>query len=121
MNAGRAERLALIVRQGPYQGRSARDQLDIALAAAASDLELELFFLGPGVLQLLASQEPEPADLPRGARGWKSLPTLTTVRAWVEQGAAARLDHLPLLLPVAELANEQMAARIAACRLAWVV
>ena len=36
MSRDGAERLALIVRQGPYQGRSARDQLDIALAAAAS-------------------------------------------------------------------------------------
>jgi sulfur relay (sulfurtransferase) DsrF/TusC family protein len=121
MSRDGAERLALIVRQGPYQGRSARDQLDIALAAAASGLELELFFLGPGILQLAASQEPEPADLPRGARGWSSLPTLTTVRAWVEQDTAARLDHLPLLLPVAELADEQMAGRIAACTLVWVV
>jgi sulfur relay (sulfurtransferase) DsrF/TusC family protein len=118
------KRLALVVRSGPYQGRSARDQLDIALAAAALEHSLELFFLGPGSLQLLESHQPETAGFPRGARGWRSLPALTTVHAWVEDGEAARLSAAgepPLLLDVEELGAAAMAERIADCDWVWVV
>ena len=62
-------RLGLIVRSAPWYGRSGRDQLDLALAAASMGVELLLFFTGPGVLQLLAGQHRagcRPAGGPEG-------------------------------------------------------
>ena len=124
MNVPKEKRLALVVRSGPYQGRSARDQLDVALAAATLEYSLELFFLGQGALQLLEGQQPGEAGFPPGGRGWKSLPALTTVRAWVEQGEAERLaaaGRSSLLLDVNELGAAEMAERVAACEWVWVV
>ena len=97
--------------------------MDIALAAATLDYELELFFIGRGALQLLGTHDPTAAHLPRGSRGWKSLPGLTGVKAWIEPGVAATLDQpgQSLLLPAQELAPSLMAERLAACSRAWVV
>lgn len=79
-------RLGLLIRSGPWCGRSSRDQLDIALAAAALGFELELFFMGAGVLQLLADRDGRQAGLPPGHKAWASLTDLAPTRAWVEQG-----------------------------------
>lgn len=78
--AYRFERLGLIISHGPWSERSGREQLDLALAAAVYEIELLLFFVGPGLQQLLAGLDPEAAQLPRGLKAWKSLPELTTTR-----------------------------------------
>lgn len=82
-------RLCLIVRSAPWQGRSGREQLDLALAAASAGVELVLVFTGAGRLQLLAGQQPRAAHLPVGLKAWKSLPELTACRYLVE---AAEFD-----------------------------
>lgn len=76
------QKLALIVRQGPFQGRSGRDQLDMALSAAALGIELELVFTASGLLQLLPGDKQSEPVLPGSGKGWKSLPGLTRVHAW---------------------------------------
>jgi sulfur relay (sulfurtransferase) DsrF/TusC family protein len=123
MNSRGIQRLGLIIRSAPFTGRAARDQLDVALAAATVEYALELFFIGQGALQLVSRHEPAAACLPRGSRGWKSLPTLTEVNAWVEPGARAQFDTLgqPCLLDVAELDGPQMADRLQACDRVWVI
>lgn len=75
--------LGLLICQPPWKGRSGRDQLDFALAAAALEIELRLFFLNAGVQQLWDDHQPEKAGLPRGLRGWKALPELTCARYFV--------------------------------------
>lgn len=122
MNHESAICLALIVRSGAYHGRSARDQLDIALAAASLDWTLELFFIGDGVTQLLANSEPGQANLPRGQKGWGGLPHMTPIRCWIEAGSRAQLaDAGGLLLEAEELSARDMLARVQACDHAWVV
>jgi sulfur relay (sulfurtransferase) DsrF/TusC family protein len=118
-----AGRLGLVVRNSPFQGRSARDQLDVALAAAAMGYSLDLFFIGQGGLQLLASHEPGAADLPRGSRGWKSLPGLTTVRAFVDPKLAVELAGTgqELLLETTVVSRAEMAERLASCDRALVL
>jgi len=69
--------LGLVIRSGPWMGRSGRDQLDIALAAATLGIALRLFFIGDGLLQLTNDKQPEAAGLPGGLRGWMSLAELT--------------------------------------------
>lgn len=48
--------LLIISRQAPWAGTSAREALDLALAAGAFDLPIALLFLDDGVLQLLSRQ-----------------------------------------------------------------
>jgi len=111
------ERLGLVVRRAPWQGRSGRDALDLALAAATLDLSLELFFIGDGVLQLVAGGEPGGAALPPGMKAWASLGHLAPTRFWA---ARDRLDALASLgvswvLEPRPLAADAMPARQAVC------
>lgn len=75
----------MIVRQAPYQQRSARTQLDVALAAATLELPLELFFLGNSVWQLAAERNIQAAGLPRGLKGWGALAQMTEVTFFADQ------------------------------------
>jgi hypothetical protein len=85
--AGESSRtLGLVLRAGPYQQRSARAQLDVALVAAALDQPLRIYFLGHSVLQLIGAREPGVARLPVGYRAWASLPQLTLVKAFADTG-----------------------------------
>ena len=71
--------LALVVQQAPYAQRSARAQLDFALAAATLELPLEIFFLGDAAWQLVKERESASAGLPRGLKGWAAIITMTRV------------------------------------------
>ena len=117
------KRIGLVVRSGPFTGRSARDQLDLALTAATLDYDLDLFFTGAGVLQLLADHDPHAAGLPKGSKGWKSLPTLTGVRAFITpvEWQRSRDAGQNLLLDVSPLDPGGMASLIARCRRVLVV
>lgn len=97
MKGEQPNKVGLIVRSAPFRGRSGRDQLDLALAAASLGFELELFFIGDGVLQLLGGRNCEAAGLPGGIRGWQSLPELAPVTAWV-----SRTEYTALAGPGAE-------------------
>ena len=120
--AGRAggrsgPRLALLVRDRPYRRRAARASLDTALAAAALDFRLEVYFLGQAVLQLLAERDPAPALLPAGYRGWAALPELTELRVFAERRWLQRCarDGLDLLLEPEPLGAADMARRWRDC------
>ncbi|HDS1817331.1 TPA: sulfurtransferase complex subunit TusC [Pseudomonas putida] len=53
-----AKSLLIISRQAPWNGPSAREALDIALAGGAFDLPLGMLFLDDGVFQLAPGQQP---------------------------------------------------------------
>lgn len=94
------QRLGLLVRSAPWGGRSGRDQLDLAMAAAALGIEIDLFFLGDGVLHLIEERQPERAGLPPAIQGWRALSELTKVRAWAQaQWLPAGSERLAQLLP----------------------
>jgi sulfur relay (sulfurtransferase) DsrF/TusC family protein len=78
--------LGLILRGRAYGRRTPRSDLDVALAAAALDFRLDLFFLGESVLQLVTDRETEESMLPAGYRAWASLPQLADVRVFAESG-----------------------------------
>lgn len=110
--AGGRKRLALLVRNPPYRQRAARADLDLALAAAAVDFDLEVYFVGGALLQLAAGQDGAAALLPAGYRAWAALPGLTNIRAyaerdWLERCRRASID---LLLPVRPLSTAELAA-----------
>lgn len=114
---GRRSRLALLVRDRPYRRRAARADLDTALAAAALDLGLEIYFLGGAVLQLAAQRDPAPALLPPGYRGWSALPDLAEIHAYAERGWLRRCerDGIELVLPLEPLDAAAMAERWRVC------
>ncbi len=52
------KRLLLVLRRAPYGDPLARAGLDVALAAAAFEQDVQLLFMDDGVWQLLPGQEP---------------------------------------------------------------
>ncbi len=85
MAAVAADRLGLIVRHVPWRYRAARADIDLGLAAAAMDFQLEVYFLGPALLQLAAERDSRAALLPPGYRAWASLPELADARVYAEE------------------------------------
>jgi sulfur relay (sulfurtransferase) DsrF/TusC family protein len=77
--------LAIIVSSKPYEQRVARANIDLALAAAALDFELRVYFSGSSIFQLAAERQTENAMLPAGYRAWAALPDLAEVRIYVER------------------------------------
>jgi sulfur relay (sulfurtransferase) DsrF/TusC family protein len=115
-------RLALIVRGRPYARRAPRADLDLALAAAALDFRLEIYFLGDALLQLAAERDGAAAGLSPGYRAWAALPDLTDVRVFGEREWLERCTRngIDLLLPVEGLDSGQMRAGWRQCRHALV-
>jgi sulfur relay (sulfurtransferase) DsrF/TusC family protein len=104
--------LALLVQSRPYENRASRANLDLALAAAAMDIELYVYFAGAALLQLATSRDCETALLPPGYRAWAALPELAETVVYGEQ---AWLDYCGLLktrlvLPVRALSTLEMGA-----------
>lgn len=116
-------RLALIVRGRPFGRRAPRADLDLALAAAAMDFDLEVYFLGEALLQLAAERDSAAALLPPGYRAWAALPGLAAVRVFGELEWLQRCERggIELTMPVEALSPEQMRAGWRRCRHAMVV
>jgi sulfur relay (sulfurtransferase) DsrF/TusC family protein len=109
--------LALIVRQAPHAQRSARAQLDFALAAAAIETPLEIYFFGDGLWQLTATREPAAAMLPSGLRGWGAIAEMTRVRFFAEPRLCERVSALgqETVVPLEPLECADMHRRWAGC------
>mgnify|MGYP001818070365 CR=1 FL=1 len=96
--AGKRADLALLVTAAPYSSRDPRAELDIALAALALDQALEVYFIGPAVLQLLKERNPEPALLPPGYAAWPALFEMGEARLFAERVWLDRCERLGLHL-----------------------
>lgn len=109
--------LAILVASAPYKARSARHELDVALAAAALDFRLEVYFLGSALLQLVTGSAAE-ALLPPGYRGWGALPDLGDARFFAEQAWLDRMraGGATMALPVEGLDPAAMKRRWRGCR-----
>jgi sulfur relay (sulfurtransferase) DsrF/TusC family protein len=115
-------RLALIVRGAPYGRRAPRADLDLALAAAALDFELEIYFIGESLLQLAAERDGAAAYLPPGYRAWAALPDLCEVRMFAESEWVQRCERsgITLAVPVEGLDPDRMRSSWRTCRQALV-
>lgn len=98
-------RLALLVKSGAFDHRTARSEVDLALAASALDFKLEIFFMGAAVLQVVRERDVARALLPGGLRAWAALPDFSPARIYAEQEwlDRCRSDSLSLVLPVTGL------------------
>lgn len=114
MNASApAPDLALLVVSPPHARRDARAALDAALAAAALDRQLDVFFIGDGLLQLARERSPGDALLPGGHRGWAAVPELGAVRLLAEAEDVRRLQAqgIEFAVPVEPLAADALRRR----------
>ena len=118
MPNGTKTRIALLVRRTPYSHRVARAEADLALAAAAVDFEVQVYFLGASVLQLAARRSPEPAQLPPGYRAWAALPELAQARFFVDKPwwAFCASAGIELVVPVQAMEPAEMKRSWRACR-----
>ena len=116
-------RLALLVRSGAFDHRSARSEVDFALAASALDFELEIFFLGAAVLQLLDDRDSASALLPGGLKAWAALPDFSPARVYAEQNwlDRCRSEALSLVLPVTGLSSADFQQHWRSCNRVLVV
>lgn len=123
MGTAPVARLGLIVRGHSWHLRAARADLDLALAAAALDFSLELYFLGPALLQLAADHDSKGAMLPAGYRAWAALPELAEIVVYAERNWLEYCDRsaIRLLLPVQGLRAEDLRAGWRQCRHVLVV
>ncbi len=112
MTARSANSLALLVQSRPYENRASRANLDLALAAAAMDIELYVYFAGAAILQLASRRDCEPALLPPGYRAWAALPELAETVIYGEQPWLdyCELMKAGLVLPVRALSAPDMSA-----------
>ena len=119
----RSADLALIFRNAPYRGRAPRADLDLALAAAALDQTVEIYLLGPALLQLAKQLQPDAAGLPAGYRAWAALPELGDVKLFAGQVELDRCADagIELLLPVQGLSAAELSESWRRCRHAVVV
>jgi sulfur relay (sulfurtransferase) DsrF/TusC family protein len=123
MGSAADKRLALIVRGAPYGRRAPRADLDLALAAAALDFELEIYFIGESLLQLAAERDGTAAHLPPGYRAWAALPDLCKVRIFGERQWVRRCEcaGIELAVPVEGLDSDRMRSSWRTSRRALVV
>lgn len=56
------KKILLISRQAPYGKSTAREALDVALAAAVYDQTITILFMDDGVFQLLSNQQSQSVD-----------------------------------------------------------
>jgi sulfur relay (sulfurtransferase) DsrF/TusC family protein len=109
MSSATSCRLGLLVRSGAFDHRTARSEVDLALAASALDFNLEVFFLGASVLQLVRERDASCALLPGGHRAWAALPDFSPALIYAEQDwlDRCRAESLSLVLPVTGLSSTE--------------
>ena len=109
------KKIGLLIRSAPGSGNAARDQLDIALAAAGLGIELELFFTAEGIEQLLPDRG--------GHKAWKALPELSATRAWASADTLDTAHKLcqQMSLQVNAAPASEMATYLAACECSMVI
>ncbi|WP_167854867.1 sulfurtransferase complex subunit TusC [Mangrovimicrobium sediminis] len=117
MGTSTRKRQLLVLRHAPYHGAAARAAVDLALAMAAFEQDVELLFLGDGVLQLLKDQAADALGRKSLGRILSSLPLYDIERVYVDAAALARFAIAAdaLVLPVEPLAEAEIHALMNAC------
>ncbi|WP_345291476.1 sulfurtransferase complex subunit TusC [Kangiella marina] len=98
--------LSIIFNKAPYGTQSGRELLDIALMAAAFDMEICALFIDDGIYQLLRDQQPDILHMKNHSATFKAL-ELYGIETVLVSSEDLRLRHLSTeqLMPVAEQAE----------------
>ena len=93
---------------------------DRSVVVDSLGIELELFFIGAGLQHMQSGESQTDDGVFAGHKGWRALPGLTKVSAWVSEDALENSDG-PLLLRVNKTSGTGMAERIAGCSRVMVI
>jgi tRNA 2-thiouridine synthesizing protein C len=84
------KKILLVLRRSPYGSSLARAAIDVALAAAAFDQDVDLLFSGNGVLQLVSNQDGQQLGTKTIGRLLSSLPLHDIDHVYVDADALSR-------------------------------
>jgi tRNA 2-thiouridine synthesizing protein C len=100
----------VVIRRSPYGSSLAKASVDVVLAMAAFEQDVDVLFLGEGVLQLLPDQDSRPLGLKNIGRQLAALPLYDVSRIYVDAEATARynLDMTEQILDTQQLAPSEI-------------
>ena len=101
MDAAPKKSQLVVVRSTPYGHSLARASLDVALAAAAYDQDVNVLFMGDGVLHLLPTQNSSVIQTRNVSKLIASFPLYDIEKIYVDATALARFSIQSADLPQA--------------------
>ncbi len=110
MSGADKKSILVLIRRAPYSSSLARASVDLALAAAAFEQEVEILFQGDGVLQLLPNQRSELIGLKSIGKVLSSLPLYGIEQVYADARSLSRygLTEEDFVVPVIPLEDEAM-------------
>ena len=106
------KKILFVNTKAPYGNSMARDALDALLAASAYEQDLSVLFLGEGVFQLLANQNPKDIGMKNLGATLPVLPMYDIEKIYIQGSAllARGLTANDLVLPAKVLTEDAIAA-----------
>jgi len=86
------------MQHSPYESSLALEGLEFALAIAAFNQEVSLLFKGPGVLQLMNNQNPDPMMYKEFTKAYTGLSLFGITDVYVCQSSLAAYNNPNLML-----------------------
>jgi tRNA 2-thiouridine synthesizing protein C len=88
----------IIMQHSPYESSLALEGLELAFAIAAFNQEVTLLFRGPGVLQLISNQNPDPLLHKEFTKAYMGLSLFGITDVYACQNSLAAYDNPVLML-----------------------
>lgn len=105
------KKILLISRHAPYGSSTAKEALDVALAAAVYDQDLSLLFMDDGIFQLLKDQQGQKINQKKISSILSALPLYDINKIYIHQESLKqrKIEDKDLLIENATiLTNEQV-------------
>jgi len=102
----------IIMQQAPYESSLALEGLELALAIAAFNQDVALLFKGPGVLQLLSNQKPNPLEHKEFTKAYAGLSLFGITDVYICQNSLAAYHNPDLMIQPQVVDNLKIAALI---------
>lgn len=112
---GRRKNLLFLARSGPYGSSRARALTDMVLSAAVFDQEIHYVFIGDGVGQLLADQQPSGIAAKNTSAALSALELYGVQRVYVHEASLRErgLETHPLLIDIERCDTARIQALLA--------
>ncbi|MGR6860441.1 sulfurtransferase complex subunit TusC [Aliivibrio salmonicida] len=110
-------RIGFVFQSSPHSTTKGREGLDAILAASAYSEDIQIFFIGDGVFQLLENQQPEAVLSRDYIAGFKMLSLYDLEEVFVCQTALSNrgLKANHLLIDVDVIENQQINEKLSQC------
>ncbi|PQJ83389.1 MULTISPECIES: sulfurtransferase complex subunit TusC [Aliivibrio] len=110
-------RIGFVFQSSPHSTTKGREGLDAILAASAYSEDIQIFFIGDGVFQLLENQQPELVLSRDYVAGFKMLSLCDLEELYVCQTALHNrgLKEKNLLIDVDVITNQEINEKLSQC------